>query len=428
MRLAGLLLIIPLLTFAQKQEVLDKGVLSVGDKLPAITINNVLNGNDSSISLSPVEGKATIIEFWATWCTSCIASIKTMDSLEKQFNGELSVLLVTSQPASEVEPFLRKNKVLSRNRFPVITSDSLLRQMFPHATVPHTVWIDKTGTVKAITAPGAITAKNLSDLLAGRKLDLPLKKEILDYDPGLPLLVNNNGGEGAYKFSSTLSGFLPGMNKRAYFRKLDQGQKIIYINHSIPELYQMALSTSFDNRLVIDAGDKLRFVKPKVPGNWEKDHCYSYELFAPSTWSRKELGQKMMEDLDRYFRLSVKKEKRKLKCYVITNKENGIGLYRTKGGKPLQGKDDNGVFRIRNKPIAVLIKELNRMQAGEPFQKPIILNETGYEGNIDMNITASLYPGINIEHLRKDLNAVGLDLQPADREIEVFVINETKDN
>jgi hypothetical protein len=68
------------------------------------------------------------------------------------------------------------------------------------------------------------------------------------------------------------------------------------------------------------------------------------------------------------------------------------------------------------------------MQAGEPFQKPIILNETGYEGNIDMNITASLYPGINIEHLRKDLNAVGLDLQPADREIEVFVINETKDN
>jgi cytochrome oxidase Cu insertion factor (SCO1/SenC/PrrC family) len=56
--------------------------LSIGDKVPDIQFENILNYKSKKAKLSDFKGKLVILDMWSTSCTFCIAAFPKMEELQ----------------------------------------------------------------------------------------------------------------------------------------------------------------------------------------------------------------------------------------------------------------------------------------------------------------------------------------------------------
>ena len=70
-----------LITFSQKEKV--KNALQDFNKAPDFTLKAI---NDSNYTLSKMEGKVVLINFWATWCGPCRMEIPEFNELQKSYH------------------------------------------------------------------------------------------------------------------------------------------------------------------------------------------------------------------------------------------------------------------------------------------------------------------------------------------------------
>lgn len=158
--------------------------LSIGDTVPALEFN-IINNPVLKIQLSQFKGKLIILDFWATWCNSCIKSLPKLDSLQKQSPAQLQVLLINYLPSTgntekQISEFISNRKHFSKAlaNLPVcIDTSAKLKQLFPHTFLPHYVWIGPDGTVIAITAATELTASNIRAILNGKPNPMKMKTE-----------------------------------------------------------------------------------------------------------------------------------------------------------------------------------------------------------------------------------------------------------
>ena len=152
---------------------------------------------------------------------------------------------------------------------------------------------------------------------------------------------------------------------------------------------------------------------------WAPANAYCYELTAPFGNPLQETRKWMLQDLNRIFGLDGRFEKRKMTCRVLVRSEKEGKNFATSGGKPLwkwpAGAGDAAI--LCNQPLSVLVNRLNSEHGYQSF----IIDETGYAGNVDLELKAS--PD-DREQLKKELNKYGLDLIVTERELDVFVLTE----
>jgi thiol-disulfide isomerase/thioredoxin len=162
---------------------------TIGDTVPDITITNVYNYPASTIHLSDLKGKLVILDFWAVWCTGCIQGMPKLDSLQKEFQNKLQVILINDEGEksaieneNKTKAFFSRWKIKSNGLFALPSSlkriDSL-EKLFPHIYIPHYVWIGPRGKVIAITSSGEITRENIKAALDGSPNVMPLKPDRL---------------------------------------------------------------------------------------------------------------------------------------------------------------------------------------------------------------------------------------------------------
>ncbi|WP_276503205.1 TlpA family protein disulfide reductase [Terrimonas pollutisoli] len=157
--------------------------LTVGDTAPDIVFSNVVNNPVSKIHLSQFKDQLVILDFWATWCGSCIAKLNTIDSLQQAFPGKLKIILVnnligTGDTKETITAFFsRWNKKHPAFRSTHVAEDTLAAKYFPHIFLPHYIWIAPGGRIIAITDGEALTAANISMLVSGIMPHLPLKTD-----------------------------------------------------------------------------------------------------------------------------------------------------------------------------------------------------------------------------------------------------------
>ncbi|WP_316848923.1 TlpA family protein disulfide reductase [Pedobacter agri] len=154
--------------------------IKVGERVPDLLFTNVINGDRKPLQLSALKGKAYILDFWGTWCGSCISGFPKMEKFQKKYSKNLEVLLVNDSNVDSAENILRflEKRILDGAEIylPVISERTFTQTLFPHRFYPHVVWIGADRRLKAVTNARAVTDENISRLIAGLDIVLPMKE------------------------------------------------------------------------------------------------------------------------------------------------------------------------------------------------------------------------------------------------------------
>ncbi|UZJ63986.1 TlpA family protein disulfide reductase [Sphingobacterium sp. KU25419] len=201
-------------TLAQQIEPLEKG-----DTVPDFSFTSLVGEAKKEMKLSHFKGKLVILDFWATWCASCIATFPKLNALQTQFKDEIQVIGVTYQNYDLIKNFYDQ-RIIKQNLdlvFPTVTEDKTLKTYFPHQSISHVVWISGEGKVIAITGSEEVTVENIQKVLNKEnvellpKLDRNIRNDVNMDEPfiieklGDPIYKNEGVTEGGVRYKSIIS-------------------------------------------------------------------------------------------------------------------------------------------------------------------------------------------------------------------------------
>ena len=411
--------------------------LKIGDKIPDelwemyFPVVSSASEQEQYLSLGDFKDKLIILDFWATWCSPCVAMIPVMDSLQKVFGDKMQFLSVTYQKKEEVLPFFAKLERVKEQKYhlPVLANDEHLRFVFPHTGLPHYVWIES-GVVKSITGYEEVNARNIQASVDREEKVLKAKVDVkkYPYDSGELLFVNGNGGDGkALKYHTVFADYDPSL-KSMYSYRADSlnGDKVSLTNHQLYDVF----ATSYDekqnrlkfrnkNRADFEVEDinKLFLDDQKQYNEWMAKYGCSYEIKVPAHLNDS-IYAMMRYDLKKLFpQYKTFVEERKTMCLVLirTSKKDKI-----KSTSTLTKYHTGSLgYSIQNGTLGKLTLDLNLFQLqNSPFP---IVDGTGYIGNVDITIEGNMS---NVASINKALEKYDLKFIEEERVIEKLVIQD----
>ncbi|WP_313419638.1 TlpA family protein disulfide reductase [Sphingobacterium multivorum] len=123
-------------------------------------------------TLAEYRGKPLILDFWATWCTSCVANFPKLDQLKRLHGDKINFLLVNSfdKDTTKIATVFRGKKTEKyRTQTPSVVLDTFLKQIFPHKAVPIYIWLDHFGKLGALSTSDFLNDNQVKVLLARMK-------------------------------------------------------------------------------------------------------------------------------------------------------------------------------------------------------------------------------------------------------------------
>ncbi|QEC67922.1 redoxin domain-containing protein [Panacibacter ginsenosidivorans] len=418
----------------------DGKEIHIGEKVADINFNRILNNNNKRTTLYNFLDKPLIIDFWHQYCTVCVGEFSRLEKLRQRFKDSVNILLVTFQSNTSTNEFFERRKAEGKPvLLPCVTEDTLLRKTFGHEGDPHIVWINTNGTVQAITSHIALNETNLSAWLKHGNIDLAVKSNQRDFDPYKPLLVNNNGGaSGAFHYRSVLTGYIDSIPALSLFVRSDDKQtKLAAFNTTIDQLFKDAyamfdttaasyLNLDWLNKRVLyeyqDSSTAQYYSDAYDAGYgqltaFQRNHLYCYELDLPVTFTTQQAAGIMLDELSKLFAI---------KPFTETRSVTGLALIRTADTDRLKTKgiaatgriQQDSTMIVKDMPVSALVNVLNLN-----YYFPLVVDETGYPGNIDITIPLK----------EKDLHAVetalmnyGLALVPKRYDMPMLVLESFK--
>jgi thiol-disulfide isomerase/thioredoxin len=402
--LIGVLAMLCLNFCVQGQNKTNVNALKIGDQLPDITINNLINYESTngmratSANLADFKGKLLILDFWATWCSPCIAMIPKMDSLQKLFEKKIQFLGVAYQSDKEVSTFLNRYQAIKKTKFdvPDVVQDSVLSKLFPHTYLPHYVWIDAQGIVCAITDYLEVTGPNIQKMLNGQTVKSTVQEVArLPYNRQKPLFLENNGGSGENMvFHSLISSYSEGLQGGYMVTDPDSihGRKLTFRNRPLTEIFNIAYGEGVTwfgpNKIKVESSNRDLLVPPvNAPvEEWFRQNAYSYELIVPAS-IMEDMYHIMQRDLTSFFtRYSVGVEKRNIKCLALV-RTSKVDKLKTSGGKSETSFSPLGCV-MQNFPLDRFVSQLDAIYMQKsPYP---VIDDTGYESWVDLTVNANL--------------------------------------
>jgi len=409
--------------------------LRVGDTVPDFAMNNLINYKGTSEKISAFNGKLVILDFWSSYCASCIEAFPKMENLQKQFGDSIQIVLVNAhEDEQKVKSIFKKRKELTglHITLPAVCGDSNIAVMFPYSGLPQEVWIDGTGKVLSITYPGSVNPKNIRSVLHHKIPSMPQKDsndDIFSAEWNEPLFKNGNGGNGEdLMYQSLLSKGVKNLFPETILRSDSvKGYFVTCANASIRDLYRMAFSdrrflNGIDlvqlpiSHIILEVEDTSRFVNI-IDSEYADENLYVYQLLTPKK-TEAQIQRMMQDDLQRYFGLEAGFEDKKVPCLVLTA-EDTMKIRYTQGGKTTFF-DANAGVRLNNVPLSYFIRNLE--DAVYYYSRFPIVDETGFKGMLgDFMVDCNLSDYNALDHALKKYK---MRFQLQERSVRLLVIRE----
>jgi cytochrome c biogenesis protein CcmG/thiol:disulfide interchange protein DsbE len=120
-------------------------MIALGSAAPDIEFTDI---NKNKINLSDLKGSVVMINFWATWCGSCVDELPSIEGLSRQMSGTPKFKLITilfKDDEYRAINYMKENGYT----FPVyFNPDSSAAKTFGITGVPETFIIDKKGILR----------------------------------------------------------------------------------------------------------------------------------------------------------------------------------------------------------------------------------------------------------------------------------------
>ncbi len=396
---------------SQNQKTLD---LKVGDTMPDIPFRNLINYKTTEAKLSDFKGKLTILDFWFTKCGACIEGFPKMDKLKAKFGNQIEIILVNTQQTKDtremVEKRFAKLKVTGYEvKLPYMYGDTVLEKYISYKYMPHHVWIDGNRKIVAITSGDEVTEDNVRTMLLQGSTHLRYKKDDINFDENKPLFIDNNGSANSSivtrstitKYNEGLGFFSGriGFKNGEVSRYVSINQRLIDIFHDAFNVYSIP-----QNQWVFET-PKNRFDLASKPGVFNNMYCYELMTYADS---EAEFRTMMQQDLIRFFKVDIIKEKRLHDVYILESKNN------------LKGADSKNKINTTIHPVNIksFIRSINKR-----LSIPLV-DETR---NSDLLVfpPENYYTFSDVEAV-KMLKDMGFVVTKDKRQVEVLVFKDVK--
>lgn len=123
-------------------------LLDVGKSLFDFAVTDLFGKN---INSSELRRKVTVIDWWATWCSACVAEIPGYNELVRKYQSNVDFLAIAMNTSSEVKGFLAEHPFLFRQ---TVATDSMFRLI--GSGIPRTIVLNKQGVVAFDQAGGGV--------------------------------------------------------------------------------------------------------------------------------------------------------------------------------------------------------------------------------------------------------------------------------
>ena len=107
----------------------------------------MLDGTEKK--LSDLQGKTVILDFWATWCGPCVASLPKIMEVAAEHDEDVILIAVNQQEDAEtVAEFLAAHEW--NDLTVALDDDTVAGRSYRVEGIPHTVIIDADGIVRNV--------------------------------------------------------------------------------------------------------------------------------------------------------------------------------------------------------------------------------------------------------------------------------------
>ncbi len=168
----GLWIAAPYVAFAEEGE---EPKLDVGDDAPPLSLTDWIKGEPVAIGESE-DDYILVIEFWATWCGPCRASIPHLTDLQRAFKDRnVTVLAITMEEVDHVAEFV-EDEGDNMQYTVAIDGDRKTWAAYMDASgargIPHVFVVDADGVIAWQGHPREPELENLLDEMAPKPEDL----------------------------------------------------------------------------------------------------------------------------------------------------------------------------------------------------------------------------------------------------------------
>jgi len=149
----------------------EEKLLTIGSQAPDIDIKNWISDRDGALEhITKFQPKKIyVIEFWATWCGPCVASMPRLSEMQDKYIDDVQIISVSREEMETVESFL-KRKVrgddektygeLTKNYCLTVDSDKSVYDSYFIAAdqtgIPCAFIVGKTGLIEWIGHPAGM--------------------------------------------------------------------------------------------------------------------------------------------------------------------------------------------------------------------------------------------------------------------------------